>query len=70
MLITNFNRNKKERYMKAVKEFRKVNPKTSLYVDNNAYTAYGKDENMCALRLSGYREDLSDFWEIYDSIDN
>lgn len=64
MLVTNFNKRQKDAYIKALREYRKDN-KTTLYIDNNAFTSYGKDENMCALRLKRY-EDLTEFWRIFD----
>jgi hypothetical protein len=51
MLMTNFIRNDKQKYLEALRIYKEQTGDQSLYVDNNAYLRNGrKDEGMCALR--------------------
>jgi hypothetical protein len=68
MLMTNFIRNDKQKYLEALRIYKEQTGDQSLYVDNNAYLRNGrKDEGMCALRCTEMK-DLSEFWKIYEYV--
>jgi hypothetical protein len=69
MLITNFNKNEKSIFEKALKEYKAKTKDNSVYIDPNAYVQGGrKDEGMCALR-SSKTNDMSYFWQIFRELE-
>jgi hypothetical protein len=69
MLITNFRKEKRQVYEKALKIYKQRINDDSLYIDKNAYGSNGQQlSDLNALR-SNSSNDLSEFWEIFDSIE-
>jgi hypothetical protein len=68
MLITNFHEREKEKYIKAVNEYKKRTGNTDIYVDNNAYVNGHKLENHGALRCKSF-ENANIFYSIQDELE-
>jgi len=65
-LLTNFDEKEKELYAIAVVKYGDIN----LRIEPNAYDCNGNRLSDCyALRYYGSKKDLSDFWELFESIE-
>lgn len=70
MFITNFNERNREKYNRAVKEYKKQTGNNDIYVDNNAYANGCRLENSCALRSkSSSFENLNKFYRIEEELE-
>lgn len=66
-LVSNFKKEKKTIYEKAIKIYEKETGNNSLYIDEDAYSKRGiKEESMYSLK--GLNKDYSKFWRILESI--
>ena len=64
-LVTNFNKEKRSKYEKAIETLGKGN----LYIREKAYWNNGHlDNNMNAL-MCIYHEDLTNFWDIFENLE-
>lgn len=69
--LTNFSKDKEGIYARAIDIYKKINPKTSLFIDN--YSEDEKDKEIKddkSLKIRKEEGDISLFWSIYEKIKN
>jgi len=70
-LLTNFNKNERPIYEKAINEYKKRGGNLDIYILDEAYWDNGYlDESMNSLNTNNRRIYHTEFWNVFDYIDN
>ena len=70
-LLTNFDKSKRPIYEKAIDEYKKGGGKLDIYILDEAYWRNGYlDENMNSLHTNNRGTNHTEFWNVFDYIDN